>query len=257
MLHPLCKFDTLPFNRIDARETVKILIIIPAYNEEKSLPGLLEEVRRAGYDAVVVNDASSDTTEQVARDAGFPVLSLPVNLGIGGGVQTGFVYALRNGYDVVVQVDGDGQHDPAQVPKIIAPIVAGEADCVVGSRYIPYAPDMGYKTSFARRMGMFFSTGILYITTGLHIHDTTSGFRALNRAAFGFFTTEYPVDHPEAESLLLLHQAGFRLREVPVSMRCRIGGESLFTFFKSMLYPLRVIIGFMGILNKKNRRNDI
>ncbi len=235
---------------------MKTLLIIPAHNEEKCLPGLLEEVRRAGYDAVVVNDASSDATELLARTAGFSVLCLPVNLGIGGGVQTGFIYALRNGYDVVVQVDGDGQHDPGEVPRVIGPIAAGEADCVVGSRYMPAAPDTGYKTPFARRMGMYFSTAILQLATGLRIHDTTSGFRALNRAAFGFFAREYPVDHPEAESLLLLHQAGFRVLEVPVRMRGRAGGQSLFTFFRAILYPLRVIIGFMGIVFKTSRRQQ-
>jgi glycosyltransferase involved in cell wall biosynthesis len=233
---------------------MRVLLIIPAHNEELSLPGLLEEVRRIGCDAVVVNDASSDATEQVAKAAGFPVLSLPVNLGIGGGVQTGFVYALRNGYDVVVQVDGDGQHDPGQINKIVAPIAAGEADCVIGSRYLPEAPDTGYKTPFARRMGMYFSTGILYLATGLYINDTTSGFRALNREAFSYFATQYPVDHPEAESLLLLHQANFRILERPVKMRCRSGGQSLFTFLRALLYPLRVIVGFMGILYKTPRR---
>lgn len=233
---------------------MKVLLIIPAHNEELSLPGLLEEVLRIGCDAVIVNDASSDATEQVAKAAGFPVLSLPVNLGIGGGVQTGFVYALRNGYDVAVQVDGDGQHDPGQLNIIIAPIAAGEADCVIGSRYLPEAPDTGYKTPFARRMGMYFSTGILYLATGLHINDTTSGFRALNREAFSYFATQYPVDHPEAESLLLLHQANFRILERPVKMRCRSGGQSLFTFFRALLYPLRVIVGFMGILYKTPRR---
>lgn len=233
---------------------MKIIIIIPAHNEEESLPGLLEEVRRVGYDAVIVNDASSDRTAQVVKAAGFPVLSLPVNLGIGGGVQTGFMYALRNGYDVVVQVDGDGQHDPGQLHLVVAPIIAGEADCVIGSRYLPDAPDTGYKTPFARRMGMYFSTGILYLATGLRINDTTSGFRALNRAAFSFFATEYPVDHPEAEALLMLYQAGFRVIERPVTMRCRMGGQSLFTFFRAMLYPLRVIVGFMGILYKTPRR---
>ncbi len=233
---------------------MKILIIIPAHNEAESLPRLLEEVRRTGCDAIVVNDASTDATELVSKAYGFPVLSLPVNLGIGGGVQTGFVYALRNGYDVVVQVDGDGQHDPGQLNNIIAPIAAGEADCVIGSRYMPEAPDTGYKTPFARRMGMYFSTGILYLATGLHINDTTSGFRALNSAAFSFFATQYPVDHPEAESLLLLHQAKFRILERPVKMRCRAGGQSLFTFFRAVLYPLRVIVGFMGILYKTPRR---
>lgn len=234
---------------------MKILIIIPAHNEQESLPGLLEEIRRAGYDAVIVNDASSDTTEQVVKLAGFPVISLPVNLGIGGGVQTGFMYALRNGYDIVVQVDGDGQHDPFQLHTVTAPIIAGEADCVIGSRYLPEAPDAGYETPFVRRMGMHFSTGILYMASGLRIYDTTSGFRALNRSVFSFFATQYPVDHPEAESLLMLHQAGFRVIERPVTMRCRVGGQSLFTFFRAMLYPLRVIVGFMGIIYKTSRKN--
>lgn len=248
--------NTEPLNQPNSR-SLKILIIIPAHNEEESLPELLEEVRQVGCDAVVVNDASSDTTEHVAKAAGFPVLSLPVNLGIGGGVQTGFVYALRNGYDVVVQIDGDGQHDPGQLHTVIAPIIAGEADCVIGSRYLPEAPDTGYTTPFARRMGMYFSTGILYLATGLRINDTTSGYRALNRVAFSFFATEYPVDHPEAEALLMLHQAGFRVIEHPVRMRCRTGGQSLFTFIRAMLYPLRVIVGFMGILYKTPRRNQI
>lgn len=246
--------NTKSLNQIDGR-TVKILIIIPAHNEQASLPGLLEEVRRTGCDALVVNDASSDATEQVANAAGFPVLSLPVNLGIGGGVQAGFVYALRNGYDIVVQVDGDGQHDPSQLNTVVAPVIAGEADCVIGSRYLPEALDTGYTTPFARRMGMYFSTGILYLATGLRINDTTSGFRALNRAAFTFFATEYPVDHPEAEALLMLHQAKFRILERPVKMRCRTGGQSLFTFFRALLYPLRVIVGFMGILYKTPRRS--
>lgn len=232
---------------------MKILIVIPAHNEEESLPTLLDEVRRAGYDAIVINDASSDATEQVAKTAGFPVLSLPVNLGIGGGVQTGFVYALRNGYDIVLQVDGDGQHDPSLIASVVAPIIAGDADCVIGSRYVPEDPDTDYRTPFARRMGMYFSTGILYLATGLRINDTTSGFRALNRAAFSYFATEYPVDHPEAEALLMLHQAGFRIVERPVRMRCRVGGQSLFTFFRALLYPLRVVVGFMGLLYKAPR----
>lgn len=235
---------------------MKILIIIPAHNEQESLPELLEEVRRTGCDAIVVNDASSDSTEQVAKAAGFPVLSLPVNLGIGGGVQTGFMYALRNGYDVAVQMDGDGQHDPSQLQTVLAPILSGEADCVIGSRYLPEAPDTGFKTPFARRMGMYFSTGILYLATGMRINDTTSGYRALSRAAFSFFATEYPVDHPEAEALLMLRQADFRVLEQPIRMRCRASGQSLFTFFRAVLYPLRVIVGFMGILYKAPRRKQ-
>jgi glycosyltransferase involved in cell wall biosynthesis len=233
---------------------VSTLLIIPAHNEEENLPRLLHEVRQEGYDAVVVNDASTDTTAELAAAACFPVLSLQINLGIGGCVQTGFLYAVRNDYDVVVQVDGDGQHDPKWISTIIAPILAREADCVIGSRYRPEAPDTEYRTPFARRMGMYFSTGLLLLATGLRIHDTTSGFRALNRAAFSFFADEYPVDHPEAESLLILHQRGFRIQEIPVKMRCRVKGQSLFSFVKAVLYPMRVVIGFIGLLFKTSRR---
>lgn len=229
----------------------RTLIIIPAFNEEEILPNLLEEIRVRGYDAVVIDDSSRDNTAKVAAQAGVPVLRLAANLGIGGAVQTGFKYAARHGYDIVVQVDGDGQHDPAWLDTVVDPIRRGEADCVIGSRYVPGKCDTDYKTPVARRIGMHFSTSILYLATGLRINDTTSGFRALNRPAFEYFAVAYPVDHPEAETLLMLHQKGFRILEVPVKMRGRVCGQSLFTFTKAALYPLRVIIGFMGLLLKK------
>jgi glycosyltransferase involved in cell wall biosynthesis len=226
---------------------MKILIIIPAYNEQDSLPRLLAEIRSCGFDAVVVDDASTDSTAVVASYFQVPVLSLAANLGIGGAVQTGFKYAVKNNYDIVVQIDGDGQHDPSWVELITSPIKNKLADCVIGSRYHPKKPDIDYKTPVARRLGMYFSTWILFFATGLRINDTTSGFRALSRPAFKFFAESYPVDHPEAETLLMLHQNGFRILEVPVKMRYRLSGQSLFTLAKATLYPLRVIIGFMGL----------
>lgn len=229
---------------------MRVLAIVPAFNEEESLAGLLSELRAAGVDSVVVNDASTDATEQVARDCGAAVLSLPVNLGIGGAVQAGFLYAVRNNYDAVVQVDGDGQHDPRQIARVVQPLVAGAADCVIGSRYHPSGPDRNYRTPMLRRLGMHFSTGILRMATGLKIFDTTSGFRSLNRKAFAYFAVNYPVDHPEAESLLILHRAGFRILETPVTMRSRIAGQSLFSMFRAATYPLRVSIGFLGIVFK-------
>jgi glycosyltransferase involved in cell wall biosynthesis len=234
---------------------MRVLAIVPAFNEAKSLPALLAELREVNVDsvildAVVVNDASTDATERVARDCGAAVLSLTANLGIGGAVQTGFLYAARNGYDAVLQIDGDGQHDPGQIQKILAPILAEEADCVIGSRYHSSKPDRAYRTSPLRRLGMLFSTGILHMATGLHISDTTSGFRALNRDAFVFFAARYPVDHPEAEALLILHQAGFRIVETPITMRLRTTGQSLFSMFRAATYPLRVSIGFLGIVFK-------
>ena len=235
---------------------MKCLCIVPAHNEAASLPHLLEEIRGQGCDAVVVDDASRDDTATVASAAGVPVVSLPVNLGIGGAVQTGFMYALRHGYDVVVQVDGDGQHDPRWLPAVMAPIAAGRADCVIGSRYLPDAPDRAYHTPFVRRVGMHFSTTLLWMATGLRIHDTTSGLRALNRGAFEFFARHYPTDHPEAEALLLLHQAGFRILEVPVTMRSRRQGRSLFTLVRSTLYPFRVAVGFLGLIANESGRRD-
>ena len=231
---------------------MKVLLIIPAHNEAENLPALISDIRacKNPYDAVVVDDASSDSTAQVAAGYGVPVLRLAANLGIGGAVQTGFKYATLKGYDIAVQVDGDGQHDPACVETIIGPVRRGEADCVIGSRYIPGSSDTDYKTPLLRRIGMYFSSGMLFLATGLHVTDTTSGFRALSRPAFEYFARAYPVDHPEAETLLMLHQRGFRIREIPVKMRGRVSGESLFTFTKASLYPLRVVIGFMGLWMK-------
>ena len=230
---------------------MKILIVVPAYNEEENLPQLLDEIRSYRFDVVVVNDASTDATAKVARQLQVPVLSLAANLGIGGAVQTGFKYAIQNGYDVVVQIDGDGQHDPRWVEEIVRPISSGLADCVIGSRYVPGKPDIGYRTPITRRIGMYFSTWILFATTGLRISDTTSGFRALGRPIIEYFAQAYPVDHPEAETLLMLHQRGFRILELPVTMRCRIAGQSLFTFAKAVLYPIRVIVGFTGLWLRK------
>lgn len=228
-----------------------VLVVVPAYNEQDSLPGLLKEIRTLGYDAVVVNDASTDGTAKVVRDLGFPLLSLAANLGIGGAVQTGFLYAVNHGYDIVVQIDGDGQHDPFWIDSVTRPIREGMADCVVGSRYAPEGPDIDYKTPILRRLGMYFSTSILWSATGVRINDTTSGLRALSRTAFEYFASSYPVDHPEAEALLMLHQRGFRIVEVPIKMRGRVHGQSLFNFTKAAFYPLRVIIGFAGLWLKR------
>lgn len=233
---------------------MKFLIIIPAHNEEDSLPALLAEIRQLGYDAIVINDASTDATAKVVAATGTPVLSLPANLGIGGAVQTGFRYAARNGYDGVVQLDGDGQHNPAWLESVLEPIRRGTADCVIGSRYTREGFDTDYQTSFPRRMGMFFSSGILYLATGQYVTDTTSGFRALNRAAFMYFSENYPVEHPEAEALCMLHNSGFRIAEVPVKMRGRVAGESLFTVTKAALYPFRVMMGFAGLMIKNRSR---
>ncbi len=230
---------------------MKTLIIVPAFNEQDNLPKLLGEIEVLGYDVVVIDDGSVDATASVVRGLGVPLLSLTTNLGIGGAVQTGFKYALHHRYDIVVQVDGDGQHNPIYIKNVIEPLRRGQADCVIGSRYVPKQSDDEYKTPLLRRMGMYFSTGILWLATGVRINDTTSGLRALNSDAFTFFANNYPVDHPEAEALLMLHQKRFRIQEVPVKMRGREHGQSLFSFAKAALYPMRVVIGFIGLWIKR------
>jgi glycosyltransferase involved in cell wall biosynthesis len=234
---------------------MKVLLVVPAFNEEDSLPNLIGELRQFynRYDVIVVDDASTDRTISAARSCGASVLCLPANLGIGGAVQTGFKYAVRNNYDIVVQVDGDGQHNPAFIESMLEPIKKGTADCVIGSRYTKETPDTNYHTPFPRRIGMFFSTGLLRLFTGVVVTDTTSGLRALNSRAVEFFAKEYPVDHPEAEALLMLIKKGYRLMEIPVKMRNREAGKSLFTFFRSAIYPFRVLVGFLGFMLRNTR----
>jgi hypothetical protein len=229
---------------------VKVLLIIPAFNEQESLKTLLAELRQyySQYDVVVIDDASTDQTAQVARSNGVPVLRLVANLGIGGAVQTGFKYAVLNGYDVAVQLDGDAQHDPAWIEHLLKPIAIGEVDCAIGSRFLGQDSDRDYRTPFVRKIGMIFSTMLLFLATGKRVTDTTSGFRALNHRSFEFCAREYPVDHPEAEALLMLHQSKFKFKEVPVKMRSRTSGQSLFTLVKAIQYPIRVLVGFLGIL---------
>jgi glycosyltransferase involved in cell wall biosynthesis len=234
---------------------MKALIAIPAHNEEENLPKLLAELSeyRDRYDVVVIDDASEDRTAYVARENGVPVVQLKANLGIGGAMQAGFRYAVDYDYDLVIQIDADGQHDPAWLNAMIAPIINEQANCVIGSRYMRGEEDRSYKTPFPRRVGMLFSSLMLYLATRKMIYDTTSGFRALDRDAFSYFAHIYPVDHPEAEALLMLHQAGFKILEVPIKMRIRQAGSSLFTWIKAARYPLRVVIGFMGQLLNPRR----
>lgn len=229
---------------------MKVLLIIPAFNEQESLKAFLPELHQyhSQYDVIVVDDASTDQTAQIARLNNVPVLRLAANLGIGGAVQTGFKYAVRNGYDAVVQLDGDGQHDPIWIEQLLEPIMKAEVDCVIGSRYMGRDSDKNYKTPLIRRVGMIFSTILLFLATGKKVMDTTSGFRALNSRSFEFFARKYPVDHPEAEALLMLHQSKFKFKEIPVKMRSRTSGQSLFTLIKAIQYPIRVLVGFLGIL---------
>lgn len=233
----------------------KYLIAIPAYNEEDCIIDLLKSLDNYcdQFDVIVVDDGSTDHTSSIVREYGRKVLQLPANLGIGGAMQTVFKYACAHGYEIVVQLDGDGQHDPKWLNEVIKPIINRTADCVIGSRYMKNAADHGYKTPFPRKVGMLFSTLILLVASGLTITDTTSGYRALNKNAFGFFAKNYPVDHPEAEALFLLYRNGFRVKEIPITMRQRLTGSSLFSWYKAFMYPFRVFIGFLEILIKPKK----
>jgi glycosyltransferase involved in cell wall biosynthesis len=228
-----------------------LLVIVPAFNEEESLPGVLKElaseVPRA--DVLVVNDGSADGTSRVARAAGVMVADLPVNLGIGGAMQTGYLFAKRAGYRVAVQVDADGQHDPRQLEKLLAPLEAGEASLVVGSRRLA---GPGYRFPRLRRLGAVLLAWIIQRLTGLPVSDTTSGFRAADRRVIEAYARFYPADYPEVEALVYLHRQGLRIREVPVLMRERQGGRSSITFSRAAYYMVKVpIASVIGALRGK------
>lgn len=228
---------------------LKVLAIVPAHNEGETTAEVVRDVHRLapGVNVVVVDDCSSDRTGDWARQAGARVLPLPVNLGIGGAVQTGFKYAENHGYDVVIQVDGDGQHDPAEIGLIVGPVARGEADVVIGSRFLKKT---GYRTPFTRRVGMVLFASVARWAMRQKVTDTTSGFRALNREAYTYFARYYPTDFPDAESLVLLKRAGFRLSEVSVNMRPRKRGQSSTTTLRSLYYPFKMTLAVFVVMLK-------
>lgn len=219
---------------------MKMLVIIPAYNEENSIQNVIHSIKRQHpeMDIVVVNDGSRDGTSRVARETGMAhVVDLPLNLGIGGAVQTGYLFAERYGYDIAIQIDADGQHDPADLNKVVRIIADGEADCCVGSRFVQQTE---YKSSFFRRVGIIFFSWMIQITVGKRITDPTSGFRAVNRAIIEEFAKYYPDDYPEVEAVVFLERKGFAVKETSVRMHERAAGKSSITPFKSMYYMVKV-----------------
>jgi glycosyltransferase involved in cell wall biosynthesis len=227
---------------------MSILIIIPAHNEAENLPHVLPHLKRVipQADMLVVDDHSSDDTAAVARALGARVVGLPNNLGYGGAVQTGFRYGAEFGYDYAVMMDADGQHDPASVPHLLAPVMADACDVALGSRF---TGEMTYRTSFVRRMGMRMFAAITHAFTGQAITDATSGFQAMNRDVMRFFGEEnYPSDYPDADTLIMLHFAGFRVKEVPVVMHERIAGESMHgNSLKSVYYIAKMLLSIFMV----------
>ncbi len=230
--------------------TAKTLVIIPAYNEEKSLPGVIADLRThlPDADVVVIDDGSRDATARTAGECGVPVLKLPFNLGIGGAMQTGYRYAARNGYETAIQFDGDGQHLAEEIGTLLKGFGSGNADLVVGSRFLLKTD---YHAPFFRRIGIWIFSTVLSRIMGMPVTDTTSGFRAANSRVIRFFAEVYPEDYPEVESLVLLHRAGLRVAEVPVRMRARSGGVSSITPLRSVYYMVKVLLAVLIDLMKK------
>lgn len=224
----------------DYWRTHRTCVIVPAFNEEAAVGDVVRSVTAAlpWADVLVVNDGSRDATAAVAKEAGAIVLSLPVNLGIGGAVQAGYRYADRHGFDFALQIDGDGQHDPCEAHLVLNPIRDGAADLVVGSRWLGRGE---YVAPKARRFGMRVLSALVSRSAGMTLTDTTSGFRAVGQRGITLFAEEYPTDYPEVETLVLAARRGLRLQEVGVSMNLRSTGQSSISGFKSAYFMIRVI----------------
>jgi glycosyltransferase involved in cell wall biosynthesis len=232
------------------RSRLRSIAIVPAHNEEESLGVLLAEMKIAEPDlgVVVINDGSTDGTARVASAAGVPVVNLPFNVGIGGTVQTGYQYALEHGFDVAIQVDGDGQHDPTEIGRVLEPIFDDRADLVVGTRFVSGG---GYRGTRVRRVGIHIFARVVSLMVGQRVSDTTSGFRAVNRKALRLFASEYPHDYPEVESIVLLSRHGLRMLEVPVRMRVRETGSSSITALRAGYYMIKVLLAlFIGLFRR-------
>lgn len=228
----------------------KILIIVPAYNEEKSVKNVVENILKEtkGCDIAVVNDGSKDNTYEEAKKTQAIILDLSNNLGIGGAVQTGYLYAYKNNYDIAIQVDADGQHDPKYINKMVNLIESGQVDMVIGSRFIEKT---SYKQTFLRMFGIKLISIIIKILSGKKIYDTTSGFRAINRNIIESFANSYPYDYPEPCTNMEMILKGKKIMEIPVEMKQRETGVSSISPLKSVKYVLKVILSLFLMRIKK------
>jgi glycosyltransferase involved in cell wall biosynthesis len=229
-------------------EGAACLAIVPAYNEEATLPGVLASLRRHApeFDVIVIDDGSTDRTAEVASGGGARVLRLPFNVGIGGAVQAGYLYACEEDYDYVVQVDADGQHDPAEIATLRSTMEADRTlDLVCGSRFLA---ERDYRAPLSRRAGIQIFAAILSVIIRKRVTDPTSGFRLCNRRAIALFARDYPHDYPEVEALLTLHYNRLNTCEVPVRMYQRGGGVSSIRSGKSVYYMIKVLLAiFIGL----------
>lgn len=229
----------------------RIVAVVPAFDEESAIAAVVHELHAfdPAIDVVVVDDGSSDATAEAAAAAGAAVVRLPFNLGIGAAVQTGFRYALERGYDTAVRLDGDGQHDPTELPKLLEPLARDEADVVTGSRFRETGG--GYRPPLARRLGITWFARLVSLLSGQRVTDTTSGFQALNRRGIALFASDYPSDYPEVEATVLLLKHRLRLVEVPVQMREREHGSSSITFLRSLYYAIKVTLALLVAMGRR------
>lgn len=223
---------------------MKKLVIIPAYNESASIKKTVEEIKdkASDFDYVVINDCSTDNTRQICEENNFNIINLPINLGIGGAVQTGYRYAYNEGYDYAVQVDGDGQHDPNFLNRMALYLKEKNIDMVIGSRFIEKE---GFQSSGARRLGIRYFTALIKLLTKKVITDPTSGLRMVNRDVMKIFAYDYPKDYPEPESVVAILRQGKRVEEIPVVMRERNGGVSSISLKKSVYYMVKVSLAIL------------
>lgn len=227
---------------------MKTLVIIPAYNEEACIQNTVNNLINTNpeVDVVVINDGSKDKTSEKAKTTKAIVIDLPVNLGIGGAVQTGYIYALKNNYDVAIQYDGDGQHRPEYIKQMLEEIK--QNDLVIASRFIEKNE---YRQTKTRMMGINLIRGIIKMCTGKKIYDPTSGYRAANKKVIEQFVENYPYDYPEPETNLKLLKQGYKIKEIPSKMNNRETGKSSITPFKSIYYMVKVSLAmFICMLQK-------
>jgi glycosyltransferase involved in cell wall biosynthesis len=231
------------------------LIIVPAYNEAMNIAGVVHELHETapGVPVLVLDDCSTDSTRDVASEAGADVLSMPHHLGLGGCVQAGYKLAYELGFQYVVRVDGDGQHDPEGIPRILQTLKSTSCDMVIGSRYLngsgePY-------TTITRRLGIEFFRLFLRPVLGQSVRDPTSGFVGVKRTALAVFSSSFPLEYPEIEALVVLQRKRFKFVEVPCRMRPRKAGRSTITAVKSLYYIVHVLLGvFVNVLRFEGRR---
>ena len=232
---------------------MKKIVIIPAYNEISNIRTTVQDIldHAPGFDYVIINDCSQDGTMRFCTEQGMNIINLPVNLGIGGAVQTGDLYAWRNGYDVAVQFDGDGQHDASYLGEMADFLQAQQADMVIGSRYIRRE---GFQSSGIRQFGIRYFSALIKLLTGKRVTDPTSGMRMVNRDVMKIYSEDYPVDYPEPESVVTILRMGKKVSEIPVIMRERQGGVSSISPRKAVYYMIKVTLAILMECLRKRRK---